>query len=73
LKTLTEILKRLKMLVIKIISVKGAAFIIASIALLKGMVDGWIWLLITGIVIGARAWEKIKGIVKPNEKSLGDN
>jgi hypothetical protein len=65
LKTLTELLKRLKMLVIKIISVKGAAFIIASIALLKGMIDGWIWLIITALVIGTRALEKIKGIVKP--------
>jgi len=66
-KTLIEILKRFKVLFIKLVSVKGAAFIIASIALLKGMIDGWIWLIITGIVIGARAWEKIKGIVKPRE------
>jgi hypothetical protein len=64
-KTITEILKRLKMLVIKIISIKGVAFVIASIALIAGAMDGYTWLIITGLVIGTRALEKIKGIVKP--------
>jgi len=72
-KTLTEILTRIKLLIIKLISIKGAAFIIASIALIIRAVDGYTWLIVTGLVIGTRAWEKIKGVIKPNEKTLGND
>lgn len=57
-KTIKDVFGRLRILVIKLISIKGIAFMVASVALIRGTIDSSWWVAITGLVIGTRAAEK---------------
>lgn len=52
-------IKRLKSLVIKIISVKGCLYITATIAMFLGKIDPWTWLLAGLTWVSIRMVEKI--------------
>lgn len=54
-----DILTRLKELIIKLISVKGAAAIIATILMFQGKLNSWWWGVFMLLLIGYRAIEKV--------------
>lgn len=63
-----DILTRLKELIIKLMSVKGAAAIIATILMFQGKLDAWWWGVFMLLLIGYRAIEKVAGFWKNLKK-----
>ena len=55
-----NVFKRLNALIIKLISVKGLVFFVATWLKLNDRIDSTTWMLTSGIIIGGRAIEKIK-------------
>lgn len=53
-------IRRLGNLIIKLISVKGLVFFVATWLKLSDRIDSTTWMLTAGIIIGGRAIEKIK-------------
>lgn len=54
--------KRLKDLAYKLASVKGFVFFSASGLLFAGKIDSWVWLGTAALLIGGRAYEKVKAM-----------
>lgn len=53
--------KRAIELLIKVISKKGLALALATVLLLVGLIDQWVWFAVIGLFIGASTGEKIIG------------
>lgn len=53
-----EVLTRLHLLILKLISVKGMVFFIGTWMLFVGRIDATVWWLTAAVVIGGRALEK---------------
>ncbi len=60
---------RLADLVIKLVSVKGVALGMIAWALATEKIDGWMFLLAIGAVLGIRSLEKVRSVMP----SLPDN
>jgi hypothetical protein len=56
-----EILERIHSLIVKLISVKGVAFITATVFFSLNMIDASWWSIFTVVLLGWRAFEKIFG------------
>ena len=41
-----------------LVSFKYHAWVIASIGLFTGLIDGWLWAALTGALLSVRGWEK---------------
>jgi len=52
------ILNRMYEVIIKMTSVKGLTFIVATVLLFLGRIDATVWWLTAAVVIGGRALEK---------------
>lgn len=55
-------MKRIKDLIAKLVSVKGVVFFTACGLLAAGKIDQMMWLGVAALLIGGRAYEKVKGI-----------
>lgn len=55
-------MKRIKSLIVKLVSVKGFVFFTASGLLAAGKIDSWVWLGAAALLIGGRAYEKVKSM-----------
>lgn len=55
-------------LVIKIISVKGSVFIIATVLLFSGKLSVYAWVIFAGVFVGVRAVEKMIRAMTPRKE-----
>ena len=67
-----DFLNRLKLLIIKLISVKGVVWIIATIMLFMGIIDANIWFIISGIFVGIRTIDKYINIIPKKVEQVED-
>jgi len=58
---ISTIIDRAFSVVVKLVSVKGLVFFMATWLLLQDKIDDTTWWITAGIIIGGRALEKIKG------------
>jgi hypothetical protein len=70
-KTIKTILERLRLLIIKLISIKGTVFILATVLKFMGIINDWIWFAFGTAVISIRAFEKLIGKMPDNGNKHG--
>lgn len=63
-----DLISRFKDLAIKIISVKGTVFIIATILVFMGKIDIITWVIFAGVFVGVRTVEKMIRAIHPKKE-----